>query len=218
MPYPPLLPPPGAMSETVVHLVRHGEVYNPTQVLYGRLPGFHLSDAGREMAAKATAALSGRDIVVVRSSPLERARETAAPIAAAFGVDVEVDERLIESENVLEGKPPGASLRDPRNWWHLRDPFRPSWGEPYDAVAARVLAACADARDAARGHEAVLVSHQLPIWVARLRVEGRRLWHRPDRRQCALASITSFTYRGDGIAGVDYLEPVGPTRQTVPGA
>jgi broad specificity phosphatase PhoE len=197
---------------TVVNLVRHGEVHNPTGVLYGRLPGFRLSDAGLEMASKAAAALAGRDVRAVVSSPLERAVQTAEPIAAQFGLDVTTDDRLLESENVFEGKTFGVgdgALRRPANWRHVVNPFRPSWGEPYAVVAARVLAACADARDAARGGEAVLVSHQLPIWVTRRAVEGRRLWHRPDRRECALASITSFVYDDDRIVMVDYQEPAG---------
>ena len=201
------------MSErTIVHLVRHGEVHNPAGVLYGRLPGFRLSDAGEHMATVAAAALAGRDVRVVRSSPLDRAVQTAEPIAAQFGLPVEVDERLIESANVFEGKTFGVgdgALRRPANWRHVLNPFRPSWGEPYAEVAARVLAACADARAAAAGAEAALVSHQLPIWVARRAAEGRRLWHRPDRRECALASITSFVYEGERIVRVDYAEPAG---------
>jgi broad specificity phosphatase PhoE len=148
----------------------------------------------------------------VRSSPLERAVQTAEPIAAQFGLEVETDERLIESTNVFEGKTFGVgdgALRRPANWRHVLNPFRPSWGEPYAEVAERMLAACAAARDAATGGEAVLVSHQLPIWVTRRAVEGRRLWHRPDRRECALASITSFTYADGEIVSVDYREPAG---------
>jgi broad specificity phosphatase PhoE len=209
-------------DRTTVHLVRHGEVDNPAGVLYGRLPGFRLSAAGEEMALVAAAALAGRDVTVVRSSPLERAVQTARPIAAQFGVEVGIDERLIESANVFEGKTFGVgdgALRRPANWRHVVNPFRPSWGEPYAEVAARVLAACAEARDAARGAEAVLVSHQLPIWVTRRAVEGRRLWHRPDRRECALASITSFIYAGDVIVGVQYEEPAGASgRSRVGGA
>jgi broad specificity phosphatase PhoE len=199
-------------EQTIVHLVRHGEVHNPAGVLYGRLPGFRLSDAGEHMATVAAAALAGRDVRVVRSSPLDRAVQTAEPIAAQFGLPVEVDERLIESANVFEGKTFGVgdgALRRPANWRHVLNPFRPSWGEPYAEVATRVLAACADARAAAAGAEAVLVSHQLPIWVARRAAEGRRLWHRPDRRECALASITSFVYEGERIVRVDYAEPAG---------
>lgn len=211
------------MSEqTIVNLVRHGEVANPTKVLYGRLPGFKLSAAGEEMAVKAAAALAGRDVRVVVSSPLERAQQTAAPIAAQFGLEVVIDDRLIESANFFEGRTFGVgdgSLARPGTWWHLRNPFRPSWGEPYAEVAARVLAACATARDKARGGEAVLVSHQLPIWVTRRAVEGKRLWHRPDRRECALGSITSFRYDGDRVVDVRYEEPAGAAgRSRVGGA
>ena len=205
------------MTRTVVHLVRHGEVHNPDKVLYGRLPGFRLSELGEQMAVQAAKALAGRDITVVRSSPLERARQTAQPLADVFGLEPGVDERLIESENVFEGTTGG--WRDPGNWRYLTNPFRPSWGEPYRHVAARMLAAAADARDAARGHEAALVSHQLPIWIARLAATGERLWHRPDRRMCALASVTTLTYDGDQIVQVGYQEPAGPIeRRTVGGA
>jgi broad specificity phosphatase PhoE len=210
------------MTQTTVHLVRHGEVYNPGGVLYGRIPGFRLSDAGERMAELAAAAMAGRDVTVVRSSPLERAVQTAAPIAAEFGVEPTTDDRLIESDSVFEGKTIGVgdgSLRNPANWRYLYNPFRPSWGEPYAEVAARVLAAVADARDAAAGHEAVLVSHQLPIEVARRKAEGATLWHRPDRRRCALASVTSLVYDGTSLVRVDYTEPAGEGgRQRVGGA
>jgi broad specificity phosphatase PhoE len=210
------------MTQTTVHLVRHGEVYNPGHVLYGRIPGFRLSDLGERMAVMAADALAGHDVTVVRSSPLERAAQTAAPIAAQFGVEPTTDDWLIESDNVFEGKTIGVgdgSLRNPLNWRYLYNPFRPSWGEPYAEVADRVLAAVAAARDAAEGHEAVLVSHQLPIEVARRKVEGTRLWHRPDRRRCALASVTSLVYDGDRLLRVDYTEPAGASgRKQVGGA
>jgi broad specificity phosphatase PhoE len=199
------------MSEhTVVHLLRHGEVENPGKILYGRLPGFHLSDLGRKMADRAAEVLAGRDVRAVIASPLERAVETAAPVAAALGLEVNLDERLIESENFFEGLTVGVgdgSLRSPRYWWHLRNPFRPSWGEPYAEVAARVHAAVGDARRLVAGHEAVVVSHQLPIWVARLAAEHRPLWHDPRRRECSLASLTSFEYEGDRLTAVVYGEP-----------
>jgi broad specificity phosphatase PhoE len=210
------------VTQTVVHLVRHGEVYNPDGVLYGRIPGFRLSDAGEAMAVMAAEALKDRDVTVVRSSPLERAVQTAAPIAAEFGVEPTTDDRLIESANFFEGKTFGVgdgSLKNPSVWRHLWNPFRPSWGEPYAEVAERVLAAVAAAFDAATGHEAVLVSHQLPIEVTRRKVEGEHLWHRPDRRRCALASITSLVYDGDRLARVDYSEPAGESgRHRVGGA
>ena len=195
---------------TVVHLLRHGEVHNPDKVLYGRLPGFRLSEAGERMATAAAAALCDRDVVAVFSSPLERALRTAEPLAAKLGLDVRVDERLVESSNVFEGRTVefgAGSLSDPSLWRHVRNPFRPSWGEPYADIARRVLAAAADARDAALGHEAVCVSHQLPIWTARRAAEGRPLWHHPARRQCGLASLTSLVYDDDRIVVVRYAEP-----------
>jgi broad specificity phosphatase PhoE len=206
------------MSDTtVVHLLRHGEVSNPRGVLYGRLPDYHLSEEGRLMAKAAAGFLAGRDVTVLRSSPLERALETAAPLAAQFGLDVEIDEPWNHFEGTTFGVGDGA-LRRPANWRHLRNPFRPSWGEPYADIAVRMRAAMADAVRAARGREAVLVSHQLPIWVARREAEDRRLWHHPGRRKCALASVTSFTYDGDTIAAISYAEPAGAGRPQVPGA
>jgi broad specificity phosphatase PhoE len=210
------------MTETVVHLVRHGEVDNPTGVLYGRLPGFRLSAAGEAMAVLVAESLAGHDVTVVRSSPLERAVQTAAPIAAAFKVEQTTDDRLIESDNVFEGKTFGVgdgSLKNPSVWRYLWNPFQPSWGEPYREVASRVLDAVAAARAAAAGHEAVLVSHQLPIEVTRRKLEGGHLWHRPDRRKCALASITSLVYDGDRLLRIDYAEPAGDSgRHRVGGA
>jgi broad specificity phosphatase PhoE len=199
------------MSErTTVHLLRHGEVFNPQKVLYGRLPGYHLSDLGRQMADRARDHFAVRDIVHLVTSPMERAQETAAPLAAKLGLTPVVDPRVIEASNVFQGKTVGVgdgALLQPWTWRYLWNPFRPSWGEPYQELADRVHTAVFAARDAARGHEAVIVSHQLPIWVARLSAEHRRLWHDPRRRQCALASVTSFHYEGNDLATISYSEP-----------
>ncbi|MFC5382527.1 histidine phosphatase family protein [Aquipuribacter nitratireducens] len=195
---------------TTVHLLRHGEVHNPAQVLYGRLEGYRLSERGQRMAARVADDLSRGDVVAVVASPLQRAQETAAPLARMLGVEVGTDPRLIESANVFEGLTigtGGGSLRKPVHWRHLWNPFRPSWGEPYEEIATRMLAAVADARDAARGHEIVCVSHQLPIWTARNAAVGRRTWHDPRRRECALASLTSFRFDDDRLVGVGYREP-----------
>jgi broad specificity phosphatase PhoE len=213
--------------KTVVHMLRHGEVFNPERVLYGRLPGYRLSELGVQMAKAAAESLAGHDVTHLVASPLERAQQTAEPFAAQFGLEVAVDERLIEAANVFEGKRVSVgdgALRDPRNWWALRDPFMPSWGEPYKVIADRMRAALHAARDAAAGHEAVCVSHQLPIWTLRTAVEGRRLWHDPRRRQCALASLTSFHYEDDRLTGISYAEPAAhlivksPTARTAKGA
>ena len=199
------------MSEkTVVHLLRHGEVENPDRIIYGRLPGYHLSANGREMAMAAEDFFADQGVAVLFSSPLERALETARPVAERLGLPVVVDERLIEPWNHFEGLRFGVgdgSLRRPAHWPYLVNPFRPSWGEPYRAIATRMLAAVAAARAAAAGAEAVCVSHQLPIWVTRRMAEGKRLWHNPIVRECALGSVTSFTYSGDRLTGVSYAVP-----------
>jgi broad specificity phosphatase PhoE len=209
-------------EQTVVHLLRHGEVHNPGKILYGRLPGFRLSDAGIGMAEKAAGWFAGRDVTLLVSSPLERAQQTAAPIAEVLSLPVRIDDRLIEAGNAFEGLRVGVgdgALRQPQHWWKLRNPFRPSWGEPYVEIAARMLAAVEAARDTARGHEAVLVSHQLPIWTLRLHLEGRRYVHDPRRRQCGLASVTSVSYDGDRMDSTSYAEPAGATDpDAVPGA
>lgn len=195
---------------TTVHVVRHGEVHNPAGVLYGRLPDYHLSELGHAMAERIAATMAGRDIAHLVSSPLERARETMAPTASLTGLEPEIDDRVIEAANVFEGKRFGVgdgALREPAAWWHLRNPFRPSWGEPYEVIAARMVAAITDAAERARQHEAVIVSHQLPIWTARNAAEGKRFWHDPRARECALASVTSFTLRGRDVVSVAYSEP-----------
>jgi broad specificity phosphatase PhoE len=200
----------GSPERTVVHLMRHGEVHNPTGVLYGRLPDYHLSDLGREMAEKVGVHLGDHDVTVVVASPLDRAQETAAPIAAAHGLPVITDKRVIEAGNYFEGKTFGVgdgSLKYPKHWPKLVNPFKPSWGEPYQEIADRMLAAIADARDRALGHEAVVVSHQLPVWTVRSKLEGRHLWHDPRNRECSLASLTSLTFVDDELESITYSEP-----------
>jgi broad specificity phosphatase PhoE len=199
------------MSDTtVVHLLRHGEVENPQGIIYGRLPGYHLSGTGRLMADAAADFFAARPVVALFSSPLERAQETAGPLAEQFDLPIVLDDRLIESWNHFEGLKFGVgdgSLRHPGHWPHLTNPFRPSWGEPYRNVAARMLSMMETAREAAAGREAVCVTHQLPIWVTRRAAEGRPLWHNPALREAALGSVTSFRYSGDWLLGVSYTVP-----------
>jgi len=215
-------PPHADPQRTVVHLLRHGEVHNPHRILYGRLPGFHLSELGRRMADRASEHLADHDLVHLVSSPLERARETAAPVADAHGLAVHVDDRLVEADNVFEGLPVAGGkglLRHPRLWPKMLNPFRPSWGEPYDEIVTRMRDAIVDARAAARGHEAVVVSHQAPIWMIRLATEGRPLIHNPAHRECSLASLTSFTFLGDDLLSLSYSEPAAALLpQAQPGA
>lgn len=197
----------------IVHVMRHAQVHNPEGVLYGRIPGFGLSELGHRMAREMSEFWAGVPLTHLRVSPLQRARETLAPIAARFpDLEVTTDERLVEAANLFEGMVFGRdnrALRDPRMLRHVLNPLRPSWGEPYVEVAARMRSAIGDAAEAAgEGGQALVISHQLPIWIARRAAEGRRFAHHPGRRECTLASVTSFTLRGDRVTAVDYREPV----------
>ena len=128
-------------ERTTVHLLRHGEVHNPGGVLYGRLPEFHLSDLGQEMAER-----DGRG--AGRPRHHRRDRLPAGAGAADRGADRRgarpADRRdadLIEADNMFEGKRVGGGdgvLRGPQPWRHLWNPVRPSWGEPYREIAARM--------------------------------------------------------------------------------
>ncbi|MFD5213540.1 histidine phosphatase family protein [Microbacterium sp. NPDC058345] len=197
------------MPASRLHLVRHGEVHNPHRVLYGRLPDYHLSDAGREMAAAAARHVLALDrpVTELRCSPLERTQESAEPFTELFGLTAMLDERIIEPTNVFEGTRMRRALRDPRNWRHLRRPSLPSWGEPYVSVAERMRSAMDERWDAADDGDIVFVSHQSPIWITHLSVAGLPLRHDPRTRRCSLSSVTSFERAGDVWREVDYAEP-----------
>ncbi|MEY9887176.1 broad specificity phosphatase PhoE [Catenulispora sp. MAP12-49] len=199
-----------ASTTTTVHLMRHGEVYNPDGILYGRLPGFRLSELGQKMAERVADHLADHDVKAVVASPLQRAQETAAPIAARHDLTVGTDERLIEAGNFFEGKKFSVGdgvLKRPAVWFKLWNPFKPSWGEPYKEQVTRMHAALIDAAALAPGHEVVVVSHQLPIWISRLAAENRSFFHDPRKRECTLASLTSFEITDGRITGVKYSEP-----------
>ncbi len=195
-----------------VHLVRHGQVHNPDKVLYGRLPQFRLSEAGEQMARAVADYLVAEKVPVKRviASPLERAQQTALPIAEAFGLPVDTEPRIIEAGNMYEGEKIPSGVKDfihPRNWWRLRNPWTPSWGEPYREQDARMWAAIRDAATATPDGDTVMVSHQLPIWVARLAFERRRFFHDPRTRECALASVTSFVFEDGEPVSMTYATP-----------
>lgn len=189
--------------------MRHGEVHNPQRVLYGRLPEFRLSDDGRRMAEAAAAHLRALDRAVtgLYASPLQRARESAEPFAAEFGLDPVIDERIIEPTNVFEGKRMARALVNPWNWRHLRKPALPSWGEPYADVVGRMNKAMTEAWERTDSGDVVIVSHQLPIWITHLAVTGQPLRHDPRARRCALSSVTSFEMVDGKWTETAYAEP-----------
>lgn len=198
------------MSTTIVHLVRHGEVYNPEKILYGRIPGYHLSSRGHSMAARTAESFRGHDVTYLVASPLQRTQETAQPISKVTGLDVEIDKSVIESGNRFEGlrtKGWNSQLWNPQRWPLLRNPMQPSWGEPFEEIAARMVNAIERARDKAEGHEAIIVSHQLPIVMVQRTALGKRLAHAPWDRECDLASVTSLVFQDDQLIDIFYSSP-----------
>jgi broad specificity phosphatase PhoE len=195
----------------VIHFVRHGEVHNPEKILYGLQPGWKLSDRGNQMAQVIAQWSKDLNLGAIHASPLQRAQETVAPIVKSHKLQLNTDKNLIEAGNIFEGKKfelGSGVLKHPKSWRYLYNPWRPSWGEPYDQIINRMLKALFAARDSAGGKDAICVSHQLPIWILRSAVEGRRLLHDPRKRECTLASVTSFELDNEGmVSGVSYSEP-----------
>lgn len=197
--------------KAVVHLVRHGKVENPKGVIYGRLPGYNLSELGREQANAAARHLAGRQLRAVWASPLERAQETAAAIASPHGLEVVTDDRLIESDTTLEGvgRSVLALLRSPKSWWSMRNPFAPSWGESYEAIKARMLEVVWEAVGTAGGGEIVFVAHQTPVQVAQLGLKGWRFippWA-PRVVPCSTGSVATLELDGKRLLSASYWVP-----------
>lgn len=197
---------------TTVYVMRHGEVHNPEGLLYGRMPGFNLSEHGQSMAKTVAEWFLEKDvdITLVVSSPLERAVQSATPTAQAYNLEIQTNPDLIEADNHFAGLPVNRDrsvFLHPQNLPAYRNPFRPSWGEPYKEIVKRMVRAVKQAKQQANGHAALLVSHQLPIWELRRFVEGKTLWHDPRKRQCSLASLTAITFADDTIISLAYYEP-----------
>lgn len=197
-----------------LHLVRHGEVHNPDGILYGRIPGYRLSERGELMARVSAQSMQDAPVERLYASPLERAQQSAEPWAEIFGLEVSTEPRIIEPWNAFEGRTFDlrASLTKPSEWKLISNPFKPSWGEANDAMAGRVVAAMEDAWDeldeAGGTGDIVMVMHQAPIWITHLYLAGKRLWHDPRKRHCALSSITSFERSAAGVfSEVGYADP-----------
>lgn len=200
------------MVASQIHLVRHGEVFNPDGILYGRLPHFGLSELGHQMASLAAEDLAGRarPMSALFASPLQRTQESAAPIAELLQLELQSEPRIIEPRNRFEGRQmrgPNSALKNPGNWLWMVNPFRPSWGEPYHSIRDRMLEAITDARHSVEGGDVILVSHQLPIWTVHLALAGKPFLHDPRSRRCSLSSITTIEWRQDRYVEVGYVEP-----------
>jgi broad specificity phosphatase PhoE len=190
-----------------VHLVRHGEVENPKGVIYGRLPGYHLSERGLRQAEAAAQRLEDRDIGAVWASPMERAQETAQPIAEVHGLGVVTDERLNESLTKVEGVGSNwlSFLASPQHWWSFRNPLKPTWGESFSDIRDRMLAAIGDALAAAAGRELVVVSHQTPVLVARLSLAKSRVPPWLAMSSCRTGSVSTLVLEDGKVASSSYF-------------
>ncbi|KAB8288384.1 phosphoglycerate mutase [Bifidobacterium ramosum] len=219
------------MPATTIHFVRHGKVYNPDHLLYERLPGFHLSDRGLRMAQATGAYLAANPqtntIAAVYSSPLERTRETADAIIDALNgvraargqepLTLTTDERVIEAGNEFRGKRIGhgeGALWRNGNWKLVLNLWKPSWGESYRSIAARVGDFAREKVRQHPGEQIVVVSHESPIWSYRHLLETGHPEHWMFLRHTALASVTSITYdceTGDVMA-ITYVDPAADVR------
>ncbi|MFM2181991.1 MAG: hypothetical protein RJB61_285 [Actinomycetota bacterium] len=156
-------PPPS----TLVLLVRHGQTPTTGKVLPGRAPGLHLADAGREQAERAAARIAELPRVdALYASPLERARETAAPIAAARKLRVQVERGLLECDfGEWTGRELAALSKLPEWQTVQRAPstFTFPGGESFTAMQTRMVAAVDRIRAKHAGGVVVCVSHADPI-------------------------------------------------------
>ncbi|NEG96243.1 histidine phosphatase family protein [Bifidobacterium sp. SMB2] len=219
------------MPATTIHLVRHGEVYNPDHVLYERLPNFHLSDRGVRMAqatARYIAAHSGiNQASAVYSSPLDRTRETAGEILAALNsvrterdeptLELHTDKRVIEAGSEFRGKRIGhgdGALWRPENLKLIRNLHKPTWGESYAHIGARMSDFVYEKVDEYAGRQVIVVSHESPIWSFRHLMETGHAEHWMFLRKTALASVTSFTFDADTheLIAIAYADPAANVR------
>ena len=199
------------MPASRLHLVRHGEVFNPKGVLYEQLEGFKLSELGEKMALAAAQELKSQGRVFSRLlvSPLLRTQQSAKPVSELLGLSIETEPRVIEPWNKFKGLKvgPAALLRRPSIALSLYNPSRPSWGEPFKEIAARMNEAALEAWNTTESGDVVIVSHQLPIWMVYRSSKGLSLPHDPRSRRCSLSSITSFEVVDGKLKEVSYLEP-----------
>jgi probable phosphoglycerate mutase len=188
---------------TVVLFVRHGQTPTTGKVLPGRAPGLHLSDEGRQQAERAAARLAELSRVdAVYASPLERARETAAPIGKALGHRVKVDKGLVECDfGGWTGEELKALSKRPEWSTVQRYPsgFRFPGGESFSEMQTRMVSAVGSLVERHRGGVVVAVSHADPIKAAVAHALGTHL-DLFQRIVISTCSITAVAYGPGGPA------------------
>jgi broad specificity phosphatase PhoE len=199
------------VTVTRLDLVRHGHVENPQRKVYGRLPGWTLSAEGRDQAAAVARHLASRPIVHIYSSPLERARETAAAIAAARGASVSVEDDLIESS--LGAHWEGLRWTDVRTTRHaeldayLHRPHEVDFvDEPFAALGVRMARALRAIAARHAGEEVAVVSHGDPIKAAICHLEGKPIKDL-HRRRVRTGGLVAIEVDAGSIRIVEEWEP-----------
>ena len=199
-----------ALKPTTVLLVRHGLTPTTGRVLPGRAPGLHLSDEGRQQAEAAARRIARLErVAAIYASPLERARETALPIARARGLALHIERGLLELDI---GQWTGLRLDrvSKRPEWQTvqRYPsgFRFPEGESFTEMQARMTGALARIVERHRGGVVVAVSHADPIKAALAHALGMHL-DLFQRLAIAPGSITTIAYGASGpaVLGVNAL-------------
>lgn len=180
-----------------IFLFRHGAVENPDNILYGLSNNFTLSVLGTkqvtESGLKLRSYIGSEAEVEIISSPLRRAVDTASILADIFNLkenSITTDVRLIESYNYLEGTNMAGGkniIKNPKYWKYLYNPFKPSWGEPYVEIQARIKSIVEERKNITS--TSILVSHELPIFITKRVFSGKSLFHNPKFRNIPLSSF-----------------------------
>ncbi|HEY1280153.1 MAG TPA: MSMEG_4193 family putative phosphomutase [Acidimicrobiales bacterium] len=188
-------------TSTLVLFVRHGQTPSTGERLPGRTPGLHLSDAGRDQAtAAATRVAELKRVDAIYTSPLERARETATPIATARALKPAIDRGLLECDF---GDWTGAELKklmklpEWRSVQGYPSGFRFPGGESFVEMQDRMVGAVGQLVARHRGGVVVCVSHADPIKAAVAHALGTHL----DLFQRIVISTCSITAVSYGLGG-----------------
>lgn len=186
--------------KTIIYFIRHGEVYNPHKVLYGRLPGFPLTVKGEQQINKLAQNLVGKGISVIYTSPLERARQTADILAGHLGIAAISSNFLLETRHARDGI--SLVTFHAKVEPHLYEPGNLKAGqETIKSQAIRMQKFIKNIISKHLGQSIAAVSHGDPIIIVRAETEGKQLTYDYKKRnyikpgECFTLEITGNNYR-----------------------
>lgn len=193
--------------KTTVHLTRHGEVHNPEKILYGRIPGFVLSETGKQQVHALGKHIAKKKIRHVYTSPLDRTRETASILSTYIPMEhMHPDARLLENATPLEGKPLKEIALHDFNFYateHIKN-----GGERIADIADRMTQFFEEIRVRHTNEEVLVVSHGDPIMITYAYYSGLPLTLASIRGDSYVPTATGFTIVFEGeIVGITPLKP-----------